>query len=285
MKTVKYFLIIFFSVSFFFACDKVEGPFREELVVPEEDTTEAEVKIRKVLLEDYTGAKCGNCPEAAVEANRLKALYGEKLVVLAVHAGFFAKPGASPFTYDFRTTVGNRIDTVFGISNAGNPNGMINRRYYPNKNHIISHPVWGDSLINIIDKEPDAHIKITNSYNSSSSLLTTTITSEFLKAMEGDYSLGVYIAEDSIVKPQKFYTPTDHNVLDYVHKHVLRGAVNGTWGEALTSGTAAAGSSYSKTYTYTLNTEWNASKCSVVAFIYNSATYEVVQVQETKIIK
>ena len=43
------------------SCDKVEGPVKEVLPPPSGN--------RKVLVEDYTGHRCGNCPRAAGHAS------------------------------------------------------------------------------------------------------------------------------------------------------------------------------------------------------------------------
>ncbi len=99
-------LLISFS---FMACDKVEAPYKEE----------KEIKVnRKVLLEDFTGHKCVNCPNAHDIAHDLQELYGEdNLIVIATHAGFFSTPSSGDFAYDFRTEAGPEWADYYGIQN------------------------------------------------------------------------------------------------------------------------------------------------------------------------
>ena len=52
----------------------------------------------------------------------------------------------------------------------------------------------------------------------------------------------------------------------YVHNHVLRTAVNGTWGEAIH---LAAGEQKTQQLTQAISSDWNAEKLSIVAFVYN----------------
>jgi thiol-disulfide isomerase/thioredoxin len=80
-----------------FSCDKIEPPYRQGGVVTAE---------RKVLLEDYTGSRCVNCPSAARIAHDLKQVYGENLIVLGIHTGFFAFPFPPQFPLDLRTPAG-----------------------------------------------------------------------------------------------------------------------------------------------------------------------------------
>jgi len=114
------------------------------------------VVTKKVLVEDYTGHLCGNCPDAGVYLNEtLKPLYNHSLVVISVHAGFFAgfnpgcaacgigEPGGS-FRTDFNTTAGTAWNTFFGIT--GNPKGMIDRIDYPTATHSKAYTAWHRQL-------------------------------------------------------------------------------------------------------------------------------------------
>jgi hypothetical protein len=69
-----------------------------------------------------------------------------------------------------------------------------------------------------------------------------------------------------------------HNT-SYVHNHVLRDAVNGSWGEDVA---VATDGTLQKQYTYELNSSWNAENMSVIAFVYNNAE-GVMQVIEQPI--
>ena len=119
MKAILRTWLLIFAVIAWQACDKVSAPYKEVVI---HDTG-----ARKVLVEDYTGAKCGNCPRASKEIYNLKAVYGDNLIIMAIHAGGFAEPypygmlPANPtfFATDFRTPEGTNLDTDFGISGAG----------------------------------------------------------------------------------------------------------------------------------------------------------------------
>ena len=288
MKKIFLFSLVLAALS---SCDKVNDPYCA--TAPTIDTTVT--KVRKVLLEDYTGHKCGNCPPAAVTAQTIKSTYGDRLVIMSVHAGFYATPLAAPYTYDFRTVPGTDYDNFFGNGAAGNPNGMVNRIGYPTTTQVKSISTWGTLVDGLMAIAPDAYIKITNNYNSSTRVLNTTINTEFLNMMSGSYKLVVLLTEDSIVQPQLDYAqPTgQQNVLNYVHHHVLRAGISSTsWGDVIAPTGAAAGDTMVNTFTYTLPATFPATAggiapkeddCYVVAYIYDVVTYEVIQVEEKKI--
>jgi len=94
----KQFLIIAFF-CFLMACQE-----RRDIqpVVPGGD--------RIVLLEEFTGKGCTNCPKGSREIENLLAIYDSNLVVVSIHAGFFANPDFFDLgQYDLRTEEGENI--------------------------------------------------------------------------------------------------------------------------------------------------------------------------------
>lgn len=274
------------------SCDIIDGPFVEDQNNNTVDTAKCPVPeftsyvnpVKKVLLEDFTGHKCVNCPSAHEIASGLKDLYGDQLVVLAIHAGWFAETDNDKYSYDFNTDVGTELNTYFQTNDVF-PVGMVNRLEV-NSSYLVSKDNWATAVDTIIDNAPTTYIQIINEYDSTEHILCTHVNTEFLSDLNGTYQLAVYLVEDSIVATQEGYVnsvPTD--IEDYVHNHVLRDAINGTWGD--TVATAAIASGYSKTlsYTYTVSESWNASHCSVIAFVYNVATKEILQAEQENIIE
>lgn len=78
--------------------------------------------------------------------------------------------------------------------------------------------------------------------------------------------LQLWIVEDNIVAPQS--QPDGSMTVEYIHNHVFRASVNGTWGEDL-----AIAENETKTYTATatLKSYWKPENISIVAFVYNDS--------------
>lgn len=279
MKKIFSILLV---VALFAGCDKIDGPYSEK---PQDNG--GGTAVRKVLIEDYTGQKCGNCPRAAEAIDAIKAIYGDKIVSMGVHVGYYATPnpqGSAEFTYDFRTPMGDYWDNEFQNSAIGLPNGTVNRKTV---NGFIpqNYTNWSTAVAQILAQAPDADIAITNTYNAGTRQVNTTVDTEILNDLPGNYMLCVYVTEDSIVNWQKDYNlnPNDHN--DYVHRHVLRGSMNGNAGTAVGTGALAPGNTFSQQFSITLDPTWVQAHCAVVAFLYNTSTKEIVQVEEQKIIQ
>ena len=68
---------------------------------------------RKVLVEEFTGVRCVNCPAGASELDNLRGIYGDRLVVVSIHTGDFSTP-YSDSKFDFRTPEGTALEKNLG---------------------------------------------------------------------------------------------------------------------------------------------------------------------------
>lgn len=269
-------IIISFIIS---SCDKIEAPYIREHHNGNDTTTPG---IRKVLLEDYTGHKCINCPTAAFLAHDLEDFYNGKLIIMSVHAGFFALPGSGDYTADFRTPAGDELDSYFEVSAHGNPKGMVNRTAY-NQILLLEPGNWGQAVAQLINLPSETEIDISLAYHSATRKLDGTVSVEFTAEPDGNFYLCIYVVEDHIIAPQKnndnSLGPTP-DWLDYEHHNVLRGAVNGTWGEALNDSPILVNDSFQKNFTgFQIKNEWNDNNCSILAFVYHQDTKSILQVE------
>ncbi len=267
------------SALLFNSCDKIDSPYG---VVGTIDTTSQDSIVRNILLEDFTGHTCVACPQAHAEALRLQGQFGSRLVVLSIHSGFFAKPQPHPngsFAYDFRTPVGDDITTAFGIGSTY-PKGIINRSIIGGGTIDLDWPTWEPAITDQLTKVADASLKITNSFNATDSTVSSTIDIKAINALTDPVSICVFVVEDSIVNWQKDGTV---DVQFYIHRHVLRGSLNGSFGQS--QGAMTAGQLLSRTYSAKLmRNDINPTQVYIYAILINDNTKEVLQVEEKKLI-
>jgi thiol-disulfide isomerase/thioredoxin len=281
-KIINYTSVIFILLSISISCDYVKSV--KDPNAPPIDGS------RKVLIEDYTGHKCGNCPAAADTLKYLEKKYPGKIVPLAIHANFFANTSAT-YPTEFRTPAGNDYDKQFGVGLAGNPNGLVNRVGYGSGGFIKAYTSWETELVQMLSTSAKFEIKIKNSYVSTSNNLSTKITVKSLATNSGNYKLVVLLSEDSIIAEQLDYRKPSGSqfIPNYEFNHILRGAINSTWGDPIFGIGAVVNDSIVKSYSnYTLNSLYKPTKCHVIAYVYdanpNSPTYyEVLQVEEEKV--
>lgn len=280
-------IFTFSALLIIFSCDKVKNPRVSNSSVTGTNYVEKDnyslINIKKVLLEDYTGHTCGNCPKAAAKAEELSNIYKDTLIVIAPHVGFFAEPTSS-YPTDYRTSTGTDWDNFFGVSLAGLPRGMINRAGYPTSNHLLSYTSWASQIPSFIRTTPLLTIKVKTQYDTTARILNVLHNIKFNQNFNTDLYLTSVIIEDSIVGKQKNYDLVPEDVENYVFHNMLRGSLNGSWGTLLKSPPIAANDSIAKNINgYYVNTSFNDKKLYVVSFVYDNSTKEIIQCEKVKI--
>ncbi len=279
MKKIFYTLLII-SLALIFSCDEVKNPLKPASNQCGDDTQP--VPIRKILVEDFTGHTCPNCPPAAEQMAFLKQKYCDYIVPVALHVSVFATPN-STYPEDFRTAEGTEIDQYFGVSAAGLPHGLVNRMPY-NENPIIVYAEWAAAIEALLLSPPEMYLTINTSFNPVDSLVSISVRTDILKNVPDNLSLSVYLTQDSIIAPQKDIRMNPVLIPNFVHQHVLRAVINGTWGEQITDAPSLFGNMIEKTYSIKIKPEWNVSHCEIVAFVFRSDSRDVIQAESKPIV-
>lgn len=282
-------LLAIFMLAFNTACDKVEPPY---LTIP--DVVEGDT-VRKLLLEDFTGHKCPNCPGAHKTIEDLQHVYGDRIVVLVNHTGYFARTVTPYFEYDFTTTAGDAYSVFFGADQAGFPKGMVNRENN-GSGYLLNPTAYGTAVSLVLDSmpvTPDIYIELEPSYSTSDSMISVDVKLTALTAMPaGKYNLSVLVTESNIVKPQDNSDPNmgaTPIIHDYVHKDVLRGDINSPWGEEFADAAIANGEVFNKSYaSFKIGKDWKPADLKILAFVYfadGPNDKVVIQAEEVKLIE
>lgn len=255
--------LIFVSVG----CDKIDTNNTHKPIDPL-------IGNKTVLIKDFTGARCVNCPAAADYVHELQHRLGEdRIFVLSVHAGFLAQPmGNFP---DFLTDEG----TAWYNNHDSNPLFSVDYTALTEGHTFnveqIDTPV-ADALV-----EPQLFdIYIDNTYDVDTRLLTV----ENTIYSEGDGSGKLYatvcLVEDSIVGWQTVPGGVDK---EYVFRNVFRGTLNGADGESVTNGSFFFGDSFTSTCNMVLDSTYNADQCYIMTYIYDYETGKIMQTAMEKI--
>lgn len=229
---------------------------------------------RTALLEDFTGIHCGYCPDGHAIAAAIEAQNPDEVVIIGVHAGGYAVPGAGE--PDFQTVDGAAIDAFFTI--GGYPAGVINRHTFAGENDI-SRSQWASAVEEMLALASPVNLGVESNFDPVSRDLTVTV-ELFYTADSPDPGsdwISVALKENHLFGWQTDYGPSGNHT-NYDHTHVLRDHITPTWGEEVT--TTSAGTSVTRTYVYNVPAAWDISNCEVVAFVseYQEEVYQVREV-------
>lgn len=247
--------IIGIAATLFTACDTISEAERfleVESLVPQ----------RVVLLEDYTGQACVNCPDAHGVATELHELYPENIIVVAMHAGM---QGIAVENKGLKQPEGDEYANKAGVEKY--PSGHVNRR-----GKVLDNTTdWAAVVFEEMERPSKVKMEVSASIEDGKlSVETSAQASENISA-----KLQLWLLEDSIVSFQVSHAGMNPQ---YVHNHVFRDAINGTWGEDVVLGKI-------KTIEhkgFELNSDWKPEDLSVVAFVYNNDG--VLQASQCKVV-
>ena len=270
------------------ACDQVDDPYADYTLIGEgdsefNDTTynDSNLMVRKIMLEEFTGHKCPNCPSGTAFANQIKSENSGQFFVVAIHnSNDFSIPEPPKYPSDFRTETGEKLRTKYDAN--GFPVGLLNRIDFGTGSKV-SWVNWKNEVDALTAdanfNSPYFKVKLENIYNRKSTTLRVRPTIETLKPVTGDVMIGAYILEDSIVAPQ---IDGSTRIENYVHNHLLRTGFPANGEGKLLFTNPAVGDMYN-TISITdeigvmIQTEkWALEHLELVVFIFNKDSGEVL---------
>ena len=149
--------------------------------------------------------------------------------------------------------------------------------------HIIQHSQWAQKVDELLQSDAQIYIEIETEFNASSNSVTIETTTEILESISAPLSLNIIVTESHIIAYQTDYDADPQEIADYEHNHVLRKSLTGSWGVDLGLSDYNNGDIITNTFSLNLNEDWLAENISVVAFVSNTNTYQVIQAEETYI--
>ncbi|MCO6493005.1 MAG: Omp28 family outer membrane lipoprotein [Phaeodactylibacter sp.] len=228
------------------------------------EVTPVDSQQRQVLIEEFTGVRCVNCPAGSAAIEGLLADHGQRLVAISIHAGSFAPP--YPGSEDFRTDEGTNLLSYLGAP-LGYPTAVVNRKKFEGEFDLqLGRTQWPGFIVDELGAPPKVKIDIQNAYSDEDRRLEVKVTLYVEENIgEEEVHISVAITENDI--PELQLTPSSGTPdPNYKHKHVLRDMLTTYNGDPIDEA-LTAGAVIEKNYTMTLPTGWVAENCEVVAFV------------------
>ena len=259
MKKLFYLLL---SLPLFISCDQVD---ENDRYIKVEDIQ----VTRKVLLEEFTGQRCVNCPEAHAVIEKLEEQYGEDLIVVSIHAGSFGIK--SPF--GLMQEEGDEYANRWGVNSY--PAGVVDRT-----GSVMTYDAWSSAIRAEAGRDTDLEIDLKATLSSDRKNID--ISTVLICGQGLDASLQLWVVENDITALQY---DGDRTVTDYKHNNVFRACVNGLWGQQI-----SLNSNISEEYTNSIEVfndptykvaSWDVDNLYIVGFVYDNSG--VIQVNRVKV--
>jgi len=258
----KHFLLLALLSFFFFSCEEI-APTVTGSMPGDGGGPNVGDQQRQVLIEEFTGVRCVNCPAGSAAIQDLLSIYGDQLVAVSIHAGEFSPPYADS-KYDLRTPEGDQIINYLGAP-FGFPTAVVNRKQFDGNFGLqLSQSKWAGHIAEESALPPKVKIALTPEYNPATRKLDAEITLFVQEDItEDDVRISLMITESGIHDLQ--LTPSGKDP-DYTHNHVLRGMMTNFEGEII-SEPLTTGAEITRHFSYTFPDEWVPENCELVGFV------------------
>jgi len=204
-----------------------------------------------VLLEARTETWCPQCPPSNTETD-----------LLMDNTGF----AVAKFHMSDALNACTECITYYQQHNINyTPAGVVEMGEYGSLPITPDHFSWGPAMTARAAGVSPVELTMTSAVNQTTRVLTVTLNAEFTYAVTGPHQLNVYVLEDNVPGPQQ------NAPANYIHNKVMRamlGGVGGTTGVVPNS--PMVGTSYTRTYTYTVPAGFNIANLQLIGVIENS---------------
>ena len=283
MKHFRYlFAFLFISVTMI-SCDE------KEIIIPEITPVASD---RIVLIEDFSGVACVNCPNAGRAIDAIMVDHPDNVIAITVYTNELGLPYPQS-KCDLRTESGVSIQNDLGVL-AAKPAGTFNRVVLAGNDRFNLKPnLWENLVVDQLNNPVLANLNITHTYNESTRMITAKVTANAVADINEPVRISLCITENGIIDAQLDGGGLD---LEYEHKHVLRDYITPFDGESFVN-SMQANDLVQKTFEYQIPTDLgsitnnscpiDAANCNLVAFIHygSSTNKEVIQAAEVHVVE
>ncbi|MGM9795579.1 MAG: Omp28 family outer membrane lipoprotein [Candidatus Aphodosoma sp.] len=253
-------------------------PFMYSCEVIKEDDRLIEVELapsnRVVLLTEFTGWACVNCPDAAAVANEIIGLCPDNIIVVGMHPDGhgFTELDPNGKALDLRSKEAMDYLKFYGGSQStGLPAGVINGTKFDG-DYIQVYNKWTAIVMAQRAIEPSYSVSLAKSGSDRDYTIKVNI-NPLIDNPSDNVSLQLWLLESNIIGLQRLHDGYDEN---YHHNHVFRKCLNSLWGDEL----GIISAEMEKEYSVTIDEAYVPENCSVVAVLINTDTKEVFQAAE-----
>jgi hypothetical protein len=225
-------------------------------------------ETKTAVLEEFTGVKCGFCPDGAKIAQEMIAEHPGKAIAIGIHGGSYSTPYAGD--PDLSTTWASELISFSQL--GGFPSGMVQRRDHDSDGKLaMGRGQWKSVANTVVGESAPVNVAIRSTYDEATNTANIKVQVYYTADGGGANLLNVAITQNGI-QTQQSGDPTPND--PYTHKHVLRDLLTTQWGTSIA--TTTVGTLQTFDFTYNLKAGEIAADCEVVAYVTQGDKTEIL---------
>lgn len=231
----------------------------------------AYAQVKRVLLEQHTGAWCGWCVDGTVVMDDILEEHPDRVIGVKIHNGDAME-----------ITEQSTLGSVLGRS--GVPSATIDRKSFGGDIFVYRN-VWKQHCESVLQEEAKVDLQVFYNIDPDSRLLMAKVVANMIETVDMQLRFNLYIIEDSCSGEGTGWDQSNYlsgrdgyednpyyskpaKITGYQHMKVVRAMLGGAWGEQGNfTKPALSGETYSHDFTFTLPDEWKIKDIWVVGLV------------------
>lgn len=283
--SVAFAATLLLSVLFFSACKEI-GPEINLKDNPNSiaDTTYVETPVataetKNVLVEEFTGVRCPNCPQGHVTIANIKSAHPARVSSVSLHP---INSLGVPYPFSVQDFRSSKAQTLFDyLEQIGfEPAAAIDRIPASGTSVLCDYNEWGAKVNSQLAISTPVNLILSKSFDTTNNELTIVAELHYTQNVAEENKLTIVLTESDIVSAQ-----LDGSVIDtfYLHKDVMRDFVTSIQGDAITQ-TREAGRVVRKVYKKIIDAAWKPENMLIIAYVHEYLnTKKVYQTKEIEV--
>jgi len=233
----------------------------------------ATAETKNVIIEEFTGVRCPNCPQGHVIIANIKATNPGRVIAVSLHPiNSLGKPYNGVSTQDFQNAKAQSLfDYLEPIGQE--PAAGIDRKKFSGEAYILlDKSLWSGYTIQQLTQATPVNLILDKSYDSTNHELTVFAELHYTQNVTEENKLTILVTESDIITAQ-----LNGAVVDtfYNHKDVMRDFISDTQGDLITQ-TREAGRVVRKVYKKVLDAAWKPENMRIVAYLHEYQNTKMV---------
>lgn len=234
----------------------------------------ATAQVKNVMIEEFTGVRCPNCPQGHQILATIKAAHPDHVVAMSMHPiNSLGAPYNGLSVMDFRMQEVQDLFTGYYSNPGFEPCAGIDGQLFSGETFVlIDKNKWASKVDAQLTGTTPVNIELSKTYDSTNRQLTMVVELHYTQNVTEANKLTVGLIESGMVTAQ-----LNGSVIDtfYVHNDVLRSFITANTGDAL-SQTLEPGRVIRKVYQKVLDAAWKPENMKIVAYVHESQNSKAV---------
>ena len=232
---------------------------------------------RTFLLEHFTSANCYECPMGMQNI----VAYLNQQTTPYIWVSYHAIYGTDEYTLPENDELAKNFMGIYNV-----PSVVFNRTEQSGRLEVRAATdlaTWvAEGRVAEGDTVAEASVEIEHTYNNKTRQLAITVSGQVANVDRTAYLLTILIKENRLVGKQadQITSWKKANWLEYMHPRVVRDFVNGTFGDTV----KVENQAYSYSTTYTMDKDWVAENCCVVAYLTPLEKQPIINAEQVAVV-